>query len=136
PLAEGYGASEANWIAAIPGEERRLGTVGRPLAYHDLAIVADDGGRLPPGEVGLVELGGWPNHPFRYLDEDGAIRVHARGRIRTGDIGSLDPDGFLTLAGRGKKPIIRGGAKISPLEIDGCLMQWDDVIEGGTLCCP
>jgi acyl-CoA synthetase (AMP-forming)/AMP-acid ligase II len=135
-VAQGYGASEANWIAAIPGEERRLDTVGRPLAYHDLAIVADDGRRLPPGELGLVELGGWPDHPFRYLDEDGAIRVHARGRIRTGDIGSLDRDGFLTLAGREKELIIRGGAKISPLEIDACLMQCDGVIEAGTVGVP
>jgi acyl-CoA synthetase (AMP-forming)/AMP-acid ligase II len=135
-VAQGYGASEANWIAAIPGEERRLGTVGRPLAYHDLAIVADHGRRLPPGELGLVELGGWPDHPFRYLDEDGTMRVHARGRFRTGDIGSLDRDGFLTLTGREKDLIIRGGAKISPVEIDACLMQCDGVIEAGTVGVP
>jgi acyl-CoA synthetase (AMP-forming)/AMP-acid ligase II len=135
-IAQGYGASEANWIAAIPGEERRLGTVGRPLAYHDLAIVDGDGRRLPPGELGYVELGGWPDHPFRYLDEDGEVGVHARGRIRTGDIGSLDGDGFLTLTGREKELIIRGGAKISPVEIDACLMQCDDVIEAGTIGVP
>jgi long-chain acyl-CoA synthetase len=135
-VAQGYGASEANWIAAIPGEERRLGTVGRPLAYHDLAIVDGDGRRLPPSELGHVELGGWPDHPFRYLDEDGEVRIHARGRIRTGDIGSLDGDGFLTLTGREKELIIRGGAKISPVEIDACLMQCDDVIEAGTIGVP
>src|SRR5262249_27211756 len=39
PIAQGYGASEAGWIAAIAGEERRLGTVGRPFPYQDLAIV-------------------------------------------------------------------------------------------------
>jgi long-chain acyl-CoA synthetase len=135
-VAQGYGASEANWIAAIPGEERRLGTVGRPLAYHDLAIVDGDGHRLPPGELGHVELGGWPDHPFRYLAEDGEVRVHARGRIRTGDIGCLDGDGFLTLTGREKELIIRGGAKISPVEIDACLMQCDGVIEAGTIGVP
>src|SRR5262249_12110797 len=64
------------------------------------------------------------------------IRVHARGRIRTGDIGSLDRDGFLTLAGREKELIIRGGAKISPLEIDACLMQCDGVIEAGKVGVP
>jgi long-chain acyl-CoA synthetase len=135
-VAQGYGASEANWIAAIPGEERRLGTVGRPLAYHDLAIVNGDGHRLPPGELGHVELGGLPDHPFRYLAEDGEVGVHARGRIRTGDIGCLDGDGFLTLSGREKELIIRGGAKISPVEIDACLMQCDDVIEAGTVGVP
>ncbi|MBO0716730.1 MAG: acyl--CoA ligase, partial [Rhizobiales bacterium] len=122
-VAQGYGASEASWIAAMSGEQRRLGTVGRPFAYHGFAIVDGDGRRLPAGEIGSVEIGGWPDHPFRYLDEDGAIRVHARGRIRTGDIGCLDGDGFLLLTGREKELIIRGGAKISPLEIDACLMQ-------------
>ena len=135
-VAQGYGASEASWIAAIPGEERRLGTVGRPFAYHDVAIVDGVGRRLPAGEIGYVELGGWPDHPFRYLAEDGEVRVHARGRIRTGDIGCLDRDGFLTLTGREKELIIRGGAKISPVEIDACLMQCAEVIEAATVGVP
>jgi acyl-coenzyme A synthetase/AMP-(fatty) acid ligase len=136
PVAQGYGASEVNWIAAIPGEQRRLGTVGRPLAYHDLAIVGTDGRRLPMGESGHVEIGGVPDHPFRYLAEDGEVKTHSRGRIRTGDIGHLDADGFLTLTGREKELIIRGGAKISPLEIDSCLMQFADVIEAATIGVP
>jgi long-chain acyl-CoA synthetase len=135
-VAQGYGASEANWIAAVSGEARRLGTVGRPFAYHDFAIVDSDGRRLPAGEIGSVEVGGWPDHPFRYLAEDGLIRVHARGRIRTGDIGCLDADGFLLLTGREKDLIIRGGAKISPLEIDACLMQCAEVIEAATIGVP
>ena len=77
PVAQGCGASEASWIAAIPGEERRLGTVGKPLAYHDLAIVDADGRRCRPGETGYVELGGWPDHPFRYLGEDGDVKSTA-----------------------------------------------------------
>ena len=136
PVAQGYGASEASWIAAIPGEARRLGTVGRPFAYHDLAIVDGDGRRLPAGEIGYVELGGVPDHPFRYLAEDGEVKTHNRGRIRTGDIGYLDADGFLTLTGREKELIIRGGAKISPLEIDSCLMQCAEVIEAATVGVP
>jgi acyl-coenzyme A synthetase/AMP-(fatty) acid ligase len=136
PVAQGYGASEASWIAAIPGERRRLGTVGRPFTYHDLAIVDGEGRRLPAGDTGHVEVGGWPEHAFRYLAEDGAVRTHSLGRFRTGDIGSLDADGFLTLSGREKELIIRGGAKISPMEIDSCLMQCADVIEAATIGIP
>jgi len=136
PIAQGCGASEVSWIAAVPGEQRRLGTVGRPFAYHDLAIVDAEGRRLPPGEIGYVELGGWPDHAFRYLGEDGTIKIHCRGRIRTGDLGSLDAEGFLTLAGREKELIIRGGAKISPVEIDACLMQRADLIEAATVGVP
>jgi acyl-coenzyme A synthetase/AMP-(fatty) acid ligase len=136
PIAQGCGASEVNWIAAIPGEQRRLGTVGRPLAYHDLAIVDADGTRLGIGEIGQVEVGGLADHPYRYLGEDGEIKIHSRGRIRTGDLGCLDADGFLTLTGREKELIIRGGAKISPVEIDACLMQHADVIEAATVGVP
>jgi len=136
PVAQGCGASEVSWFAAIPGEQRRLGTVGRPFAYHDVAIVDAEGRRLPAGEIGYVEVGGLPDHPFRYLGEDGEVKIHSRGRFRTGDLGSLDADGFLTLSGREKELIIRGGAKISPLEIDSFLMQHADVIEAATVGVP
>jgi long-chain acyl-CoA synthetase len=133
PVAQGYGSSETGWIAAIPGERRRLGTAGRPFPYHDLAIVDDIGRRLPQGEIGQVEIGGFSDHPYRYLGDDGGIKVHSRGRIRTGDLGSLDADGFLTVTGREKELIIRGGAKISPVEIDACLMERAEVIEAATV---
>ena len=136
PVAQGCGASEVSWIAAIPGEQRRLGTVGRPFAYHDLAIVDAAGRRLPLGEIGHVEVGGFANHPFRYLAEDGEVKAHSRGRIRTGDLGCLDADGYLTLTGREKELIIRGGAKISPVEIDSCLMQHAELIEAATVGVP
>jgi long-chain acyl-CoA synthetase len=136
PVAQGCGASEVSWIAAIPGEERRLGTVGRAFPYLDVAVVDAGGNRLPFGEIGYVEAGGLGDHPYRYLGDDGEVKIHSRGRIRTGDLGSLDSDGFLTLTGREKDLIIRGGAKISPLEIDSCLMQYDDVIEAATVGVP
>jgi acyl-coenzyme A synthetase/AMP-(fatty) acid ligase len=136
PIAQGYGSSETGWIAAIPGEQRRLGTVGRPLPYHDLAVVDADGRRLPPGEAGHVEIGGVADHPYRYLAEDGGVTISSRGRIRTGDIGALDADGFLTLTGREKELIIRGGVNISPVEIDSCLMQCAEVIEAATVGVP
>jgi long-chain acyl-CoA synthetase len=136
PVAQGYGASEVSWIAAIPGERRRVGTVGVPFRYHDLAIVGDDGRRLPAGASGYVEVGGLADNPFRYLAEDGDVKAHSRGRIRTGDIGCLDADGFLTLTGRDKELIIRGGAKISPVEIDSCLMPYAEVSEAATVGVP
>jgi acyl-coenzyme A synthetase/AMP-(fatty) acid ligase len=135
-IGQGYGSSETGWIAAIPGEQRRFGTVGRPLAYHDLAVVDADGRRLPSGQIGQVEIGGFPGHAYRYLAEDGAVRINSRGRIRTGDLGMLDPDGFLRLTGREKELIIRGGAKISPLEIDSYLMQRPELIEVATVGVP
>jgi acyl-coenzyme A synthetase/AMP-(fatty) acid ligase len=136
PIAQGYGSSETGWIAAQPGEGRRLGTVGRPFGYHDLAIVDADGRRLPAGEIGHVEIGGFPGHAYRTLADDGSVQVGSRGRIRTGDLGCLDAGGFLTLTGREKELIIRGGVNISPVEIDGVLMQRPEVVEAATVGVP
>ena len=92
--------------------------------------------RCKPGEVGQVEIGGFAGHAYRYLAEDGSVTVASRGRIRTGDLGRLDADGFLTLTGREKELIIRGGVNISPVEIDGFLMQHPELIEVATVGVP
>ena len=136
PIAQGYGSSETGWIAASPGAQRRPGTVGRPFAYHRLAVVDADGRPLPPGEIGRVEIGGNASHDYRYLADDGSVKVSSRGRIRTGDLGFLDADGFLSLTGREKDLIIRGGVNISPIEIDSFLMQHPELIEVATVGVP
>ncbi len=135
-VAQGYGSSETGWIAAVTGEERRFGTAGRPLPYHNLTIVDGQGMRLPVGEIGQVEIGAFADNDYRYLAEDGSVKVNSRGRIRTGDLGSLDAEGFLRLTGREKELIIRGGVNISPVEIDSILMQQADVIEAATVGVP
>ena len=78
-VAQGYGCSEIGWIAAQPGEQRRIGTVGRPHDYHRLSIVGAEGQMLPPGEPGAVELGGLRGNAYRTLADDGSIRVDCRG---------------------------------------------------------
>ena len=136
PIAQGYGSSETGWIAAISGELRRVGTAGRPLPYHRLAIVDSGGAPLPAGEIGQIEIGGNAAHEYRYLADDGSVQVHSRGRIRTGDLGCLDADGYLRVTGREKDLIIRGGVNISPLEIDSFLMQRPELIEVATVGVP
>jgi long-chain acyl-CoA synthetase len=135
-VTQGYGSSETGWIAAHPGEQRRFGTVGLPLPYHKMRIVDAEGEPVKAGEIGPVELGGFADNDYRYLAEDGSIRVNSRGRMRTGDLGFLDEDGYLHLTGREKEIIIRGGINISPVEIDSLLMQRPDVTEVATVGVP
>jgi acyl-CoA synthetase (AMP-forming)/AMP-acid ligase II len=136
PVAQSYGSSETAWIAINPGRDRRFGTVGRPLAYQRLAIVDAAGRKLPPGEIGEIEVGAWDDNEYRYLGENGAARMNSRGRMRTGDIGYVDADGFLHLTGREKDLIIRGGVNISPAEIDAVLMQRSEIAEAATIGVP
>jgi acyl-coenzyme A synthetase/AMP-(fatty) acid ligase len=136
PVAQSYGCSEIGWIATNPGADRRVGTVGKPARYHKLAIVNDRGQRLPLGDTGHVEVGGFADNDYRYIADDGTTKVHCRGRLRTGDIGFLDADGYLHVTGREKDLIIRGGINISPLEIDNILLQWPEIIEVATVGIP
>ena len=135
-VAQGYGCSEVGWIAAHPGERRRIGTVGRPFPYHRLSIVADNGEAAKAGETGAVELGGLSDNPYRYLADDGSIKVNERGRMKTGDLGFLDDEGYLHLTDRARDLIIRGGVNISPLEIDAVLMRHPAVAEAATVGVP
>jgi acyl-coenzyme A synthetase/AMP-(fatty) acid ligase len=136
PVAQSYGCSEIGWIATNPGADRHVGTVGKPARYHQLAIVNDRGQPLPMGDIGHVEVGGFSDNDYRYLADDGTIKVHCRGRLRTGDIGFLDADGYLHITGREKDLIIRGGINISPLEIDSILLQRPEIIEVATVGVP
>lgn len=136
PVAQGYGASETGWIAGCTARTRRYGSVGKPLPYLRAAIVGRDGRKLPAGEIGHVEIGAFDDGAFRYIGEDGAIRVYAVGRMRTGDMGFLDADGYLHLTGREKDLIIRGGVNISPLEIDNVLLQMPGIAEAATVGVP
>ena len=136
PVAQSYGCSEIGWIATNPGADRHVGTVGKPARYHQLAIVNDRGQPLPMGDIGHVEVGGFSDNDYRYLADNGTIKVHCHGRLRTGDIGFLDADGYLHITGREKDLIIRGGINISPLEIDSILLHWPEIIEVATVGVP
>jgi len=106
------------------------------MPYLKLRIMSREGEPLPAGETGSVEVGGFEDNSYRYLAEDGTIQVNSRGRMKTGDLGFLDADGFLQLTGREKELIIRGGVNISPLEIDSLLMQRPEVAEVATVGVP
>ena len=136
PVAQGYGSSETGWIAGSNERTRRIGSVGRPFAYQNLTVVDDRGEALPPGEIGAIELGRAPENEFRYLAEDGVVRVNARGRARTGDLGFLDRDGYLHITGRAKDLIIRGGVNIAPTEIDNLVLGLDGVAEAAAVGVP
>jgi acyl-CoA synthetase (AMP-forming)/AMP-acid ligase II len=136
PIAQGYGSSEALWIACSNERDRRFGSVGRPFPSQKIAIVDADGSAVPPGEAGEVEVGGDPETRYRYLRYDGTVETTSTGRIRPGDIGYLDPDGYLYLTGRTRELIIRGGVNISPLEIDNVLLEIPGVAEAAAVGVP
>ena len=132
-LVQLYGMSEGGVVASNHVGARRIGSVGRPGLYQNLRIVGAGGETLGPGEVGEIEIGG-AQPAGGYLLPDGS--VEPIDRLRTGDLGTLDGDGFLTITGRAKDVIIRGGVNIAPLEIDNALAAHPDVREAATIGVP
>ena len=96
-----------------------------------------EGGRLlAPGEVGEIVIRG-PNVTRGYENNDDANwEAFIEGWFRTGDQGTLDPDGYLTITGRLKEIINRGGEKIAPREVDEVLLDHPAVAEAVTFAVP
>jgi fatty-acyl-CoA synthase len=137
-LCEGYGLTEGTCASAFswPGATA-AGSVGQRLPYQEARAVTmnETTGEwtfLPDGEVGTLVLRG-PNIFAGYLVRGSAgpeLRTEAKirdGWLDTGDLASIDADGFIRLAGRAKDLIIRGGHNIDPATIEDALMSHPDV---------
>ncbi len=131
PVLEAYGMTEAAHQMAsnpLPPAERKPGSVGMGTEVR-ISIMDANGNHLPPGERGEVVIQG-PNVIRGYENNPEANATSfTDGWFRTGDQGFLDKDGYLTLVGRIKELINRGGEKISPREIDEVLLAHPAVAE-------
>jgi acyl-CoA synthetase (AMP-forming)/AMP-acid ligase II len=137
PLVESYGMTEASHqMASNPlAGPRKPGSVGR-AAGPEVAIMDDDGIILPQGEIGEVVIRG-PNVTAGYeANPDANAKAFTHGWFRTGDQGAFDTEGYLTLTGRLKELINRGGEKVSPLEVDGVLSAHPAVAQALTFAMP
>ncbi|MFJ9693237.1 long-chain fatty acid--CoA ligase [Kitasatospora sp. NPDC101183] len=130
---EGYGLTETSPCVAYnqPGAVPRPGTVGLPVAGVEVAVARADleGGveLLPPGEVGEVVVRGH-NVMAGYLGlPEATAEVLVDGWFRSGDLGRLGPDGYLTLVDRKKDVIIQGGFNVYPREVEEVLLRHPDV---------
>jgi acyl-CoA synthetase (AMP-forming)/AMP-acid ligase II len=131
PVLEAYGMTEAAHQMSsnpLPPGKRLPGSVGRGTDVQ-VSIMDDKGAHLKPGERGEVVIKG-PNVTKGYENNPEAnASSFTDGWFRTGDQGVLDENGYLTLVGRLKELINRGGEKISPREIDEVLLAHPAVAE-------
>ena len=131
PVLEAYGMTEASHQMSsnlLPPGERLPGTVGKGTGV-DIAIMDDDGNLLSAGEQAEVVIRGANVTHGYHNNPDANAEAFTNGWFRTGDQGFLDADGTLTLTGRIKELINRGGEKISPLEVDAALLGHPAVAE-------
>jgi oxalate---CoA ligase len=125
PMIESYGMTEACHQMAsnpLPPAVRKPGTVGI-AAGPEVRIMAEDGTLLPPGATGEIVIRG-PNVTSGYEANPKAnAEAFTGGWFRTGDQGVIDAHGYVSITGRLKEIINRGGEKVSPREVDEILMD-------------
>ncbi|MFL0460793.1 AMP-dependent synthetase/ligase [Kytococcus sedentarius] len=132
-VSQGYGLSETSPVISCPGvRDWRFGTVGRPIAGMEVRIVPQPDGPDTPG-VGEIQARGDGVFAGYLPNADGTDPNEGAftedGWFRTGDLGRLDEDGYLTLTGRSKEIIVTdGGRNIAPAAIEGVLDS-DSLIE-------
>jgi acyl-CoA synthetase (AMP-forming)/AMP-acid ligase II/acyl carrier protein len=138
PVIESFGMTEAaQQITSnpLPPGERRPGSAGI-AAGPEVTVLDEKGNPVPPGTVGEVALRG-PNVMHGYAnDPETNAAAFTNGWFRSGDLGKLSEDGYLTLTGRIKQIINRGGEKISPREVDDVLATHPAVHEAVTIGIP
>jgi bile acid-coenzyme A ligase len=125
-----YGSSERVGLAIIRGDEwlKRPGSVGRP-ADAEVRILDPDGGVLGPGEVGEIfmrPIEAGPRFSYRGGERP---RATQDGFVSVGDLGWLDPDGYLYVADRRADMIVTGGANVYPAEVEAALSEHPEVAD-------
>jgi malonyl-CoA/methylmalonyl-CoA synthetase len=140
-ILERYGMSETVMLTSNPYDakdgERRGGTVGLPLPSIEVRVRGEHGQALPQGEVGGIEVRG-PNVFAGYwgMPEKTKEEFVDGGWFRTGDVGRIDADGYVTIVGRSKDLIISGGYNVYPAEIEAALNEMPGVAESAVVGVP
>lgn len=134
-LMEGYGLTEASPVVAAHrlSGTRKLGSVGQPIPGVEVKIFDDADRELAVDEVGEIVVRG-PNVMLGYYGlPDETAQTLRKGWLHTGDVGRIDPDGFLWIVERKKDLIIRGGFNIYPREVEEVLYAHPKIAEAAVV---
>ena len=137
-IVERYGMTEVGIITSNPyGGPRMAGTVGFPLEGVEIKVALDGPDPAGPGTVGELQVRS-PGAFSGYLNQpDETARVAGPGGwVRTGDLGAVDRQGRVTLAGRAKDLVITGGLNVHPLEVETALQSLPGVVESAVFGVP
>jgi malonyl-CoA/methylmalonyl-CoA synthetase len=139
-ILERYGMSETIMLTSNPyrpESARRGGTVGLPLPGVSVRVHSDAGALMHTGEIGGIEVKG-PNVFKGYwrMPEKTADEFTTDLWFKTGDVGRIDDDGYLTLIGRSKDLVISGGYNVYPAEVEAALNELPGVAESAVVGVP
>ncbi len=134
-----YGMTEgghATFTMDPEGARTHPGAVGKPRPPVEVRIVDDEGVPVPTGEVGEVITRNPAGHREYYKDPEATARMWEGGWLHTGDLGHLDADGYLTIVGRKKEMIVRGGMNVYTDDVEAALHAHPAVVEAAVVGVP
>jgi long-chain acyl-CoA synthetase len=134
-ILEGYGLSETSPVASFnhPDRERKPGSIGTPISGVEMAAVDSDGNAVPQGEVGEIAIRGHNVMKGYWRRADATADVMRDGWFHTGDMATVDEDGYFFIVDRKKDMIIRGGYNVYPREIEEVLYEHPAVSEAAVV---
>jgi fatty-acyl-CoA synthase len=138
----GYGETEASPLTHLTTRDdtlqRRTGTVGRNLPHQEVKVVdLESGQTVALGEIGEICFRGHHIMQAYYGDPEATARaIDKHGWLHSGDLGTMDTDGYVQITGRLKEMIIRGGENIYPREIEDFIFTHPKVAEVGVFGVP
>ena len=139
PLGQIYGLTETGGPACLLLDEEsktKIGSTGRAMVHTQARIAGPDGKDCAPGESGEVLVKG-PHLMQGYWDNPKATAESlVDGWLHTGDVGTMDEDGYVTIVDRIKDMIISGGENIYPAELENVLVGIDGVVEAAVIGAP
>ena len=137
-VTNNYSMTEAGTtFTFMPPDEitRRPGSVGIPMG-GEVRIADDEGEPLPAGEIGEILLRVGTHHREYYRDPDATERTWSGEWLHSGDLGSVDADGYLYIKGRKKDVIIRGGNNVLAGDVEAVLVEHPAVLEAAVIAVP
>jgi fatty-acyl-CoA synthase len=136
---QGYGMTETSPGALLLDAEHALakvGSAGVPHFFTDVRVVGPDGAQAGPGERGEIIVAGPNVMPGYWGQPDASAAVLAEGWLHSGDVGTADEDGYVSVVDRIKDVIISGGENIYPAEVENALLSHPAVAECGVIGTP
>jgi long-chain acyl-CoA synthetase len=138
-ILEGYGLSETSPVASfnMPDRERKPGTIGIAIPGCEMKLVDLDGNDVPAGDgVGEIAIRGDNVMKGYWQNPEATAEAIPDGWFRTGDLATVDDEGYFTIVDRKKDMILRGGMNVYPREVEEVLYSHPDVLEAAVVAVP
>jgi acyl-CoA synthetase (AMP-forming)/AMP-acid ligase II len=130
-----YGITEAFRSTFLHPDdfERKMPSIGKPFPGVEISIANDKGNQCDPGEIGEIVHKGSFVSPGYWNDPERTRRIFKNGSLYTGDLGKIDPEGYIYFVGRKDNMIKYMGYRISPEEIEECVYKINGIKEAAVI---